>query len=128
EEVSVNNEIIAVDAGGVDLSRKALVSVGRLTFAVGYLEDDLVIEMANDVASKQAKPIGHKPSSGWKKMLLIGLICGLIPSVIFIGIWYDQVHASDKDVITEAEPIVLVRNILSELELNDVRVEWNANA
>jgi len=50
----------------------------------------------------------------------------LIPSVIFAGVWYSQIRASDSDTITAAEPIVLVRNILSELKLDDVRVEWNA--
>ncbi|MGR2884433.1 type III secretion system inner membrane ring subunit SctD [Vibrio vulnificus] len=128
EEVSINNESVTVDAGGIELARNALVSVGRLTFAVGYLEDDLVIDVASDASDKQAAPVSHNPSSGWKRTLLIGLMCSLIPSVIFAGVWYSQIHASDKDAITAAEPIVLVRNILSELKLDDVRVEWNASA
>ncbi|WP_281188962.1 type III secretion system inner membrane ring subunit SctD [Vibrio harveyi] len=128
EEVSINNESVTVDAGGIELARNALVSVGRLTFAVGYLEDDLVIDVASDASDKQAAPVSHKTSSGWKRTLLIGLMCSLIPSVIFAGVWYSQIHASDKDAITAAEPIVLVRNILSELKLDDVRVEWNASA
>ncbi len=128
EEVSINNESVTVDTGGIELARNALVSVGRLTFAVGYLEDDLVIDVASDASDKQAAPVSHKPSSGWKRTLLIGLMCSLIPSVIFAGVWYSQIHASDKDAITAAEPIVLVRNILSELKLDDVRVEWNASA
>ncbi|MEZ8037375.1 type III secretion system inner membrane ring subunit SctD [Vibrio splendidus] len=127
EEVSISNEITVVDADGVVLPRKALVSVGRLTFAIGYLEDDLVIEAANDVINKQVTPVNHKRPSGGKRALLIGLLCGLIPSAIFIGVLFNQMHANDKDVITEAEPIVLVRNILNELKLDDVRVEWNAS-
>ena len=41
EDVTVNNESVTVDAEGVELSRNDLVSVGRLTFAVGYQGDDL---------------------------------------------------------------------------------------
>ena len=128
DEVSINNESITVDTNGIELSRNALVSVGRLTFAVGHLEDDLAIDITTEAADKQAAPVSHKPSSGWKRTVLIGLMCSLIPSVIFAGVWYSQIRASDSDAITEAEPIVLVRNILSELKLDDVRVEWNATA
>ncbi|EOD9420208.1 type III secretion system inner membrane ring subunit SctD [Vibrio campbellii] len=128
DEVSINNESVTVDANGTELSRNALVSVGRLTFAVGHLEDDLAIDITTEAADKQAAPVSHKPSSGWKRTVLIGLMCSLIPSVIFAGVWYSQIRASDSDAITEAEPIVLVRNILSELKLDDVRVEWNATA
>ncbi|HDM8240330.1 type III secretion system inner membrane ring subunit SctD [Vibrio campbellii] len=128
DEVLINNESVTVDANGIELSRSALVSVGRLTFAVGHLEDDLAIDITTEAADKQATPVSHKPSSGWKRTVLIGLMCSLIPSVIFAGVWYSQIRASDSDAITEAEPIVLVRNILSELKLDDVRVEWNATA
>ncbi len=128
DEVLINNESVTVDANGIELSRSALVSVGRLTFAVGHLEDDLAIDITTEAADKQAAPVSHKPSSGWKRTVLIGLMCSLIPSVIFAGVWYSQIRASDSDTITEAEPIVLVRNILSELKLDDVRVEWNATA
>ncbi|MHB9954943.1 type III secretion system inner membrane ring subunit SctD [Vibrio campbellii] len=128
DEVLINNESVTVDANGIELSRSALVSVGRLTFAVGHLEDDLAIDITTEAADKQAAPVSHKPSSGWKRTVLIGLMCSLIPSVIFAGVWYSQIRASDSDAITEAEPIVLVRNILSELKLDDVRVEWNATA
>ncbi|CAH1553651.1 type III secretion system inner membrane ring subunit SctD [Vibrio jasicida] len=128
DEVSINNESVTVDADGFELSRNALVSVGRLNFAVGHLEDDLVIDIATEAADKHVAPVSHKPSSGWKRTVLIGLMCSLIPSVIFAGVWYSQIRASDSDAITEAEPIVLVRNILSELKLDDVRVEWNATA
>ena len=128
DEVSINSESVTVDANGIELSRSALVSVGRLTFAVGHLEDDLAIDITTEAAEKQATPVSHKPSSGWKRTVLIGLMCSLIPSVIFAGVWYSQIRASDSDAITEAEPIVLVRNILSELKLDDVRVEWNATA
>ena len=128
DEVLINNESVTVDANGIELSRNALVSVGRLTFAVGHLEDDLAIDITTEAADKQAAPVSHKPSSGWKRTVLIGLMCSLIPSVIFAGVWYSQIRASDSDAITEAEPIVLVRNILSELKLDDVRVEWNATA
>ncbi|MFQ0975168.1 type III secretion system inner membrane ring subunit SctD [Vibrio campbellii] len=128
DEVLINNESVTVDANGIELSRSALVSVGRLTFAVGHLEDDLAIDITTEAADKQATPVSHKPSSGWKRTVLIGLMCSLIPSVIFAGVWYGQIRASDSDAITEAEPIVLVRNILSELKLDDVRVEWNATA
>lgn len=128
DEVSINNESVTVDAEGFELSRNALVSVGRLNFAVGHLEDDLVIDIATEAADKHVAPVSHKPSSGWKRTVLIGLMCSLIPSVIFAGVWYSQIRASDSDAITEAEPIVLVRNILSELKLDDVRVEWNATA
>ncbi|WP_045373008.1 type III secretion system inner membrane ring subunit SctD [Vibrio campbellii] len=128
DEVLINNESVTVDANGIELSRSALVSVGRLTFAVGHLEDDLAIDITTEAADKQAAPVSHKPSSGWKRTVLIGLMCSLIPSVIFAGVWYGQIRASDSDAITEAEPIVLVRNILSELKLDDVRVEWNATA
>ncbi|AXB31025.1 EscD/YscD/HrpQ family type III secretion system inner membrane ring protein [Vibrio campbellii] len=128
DEVSINNESVTVDANGIELSRNALVSVGRLTFAVGHLEDDLAIDITTEATDKQAAPVSHKPSSGWKRTVLIGLMCSLIPSVIFAGVWYSQIRASDSDAITEAEPIVLVRNILSELKLDDVRVEWNATA
>ena len=128
DEVLINNESVTVDANGIELSRNTLVSVGRLTFAVGHLEDDLAIDITTEAADKQAAPVSHKPSSGWKRTVLIGLMCSLIPSVIFAGVWYSQIRASDSDAITEAEPIVLVRNILSELKLDDVRVEWNATA
>ncbi|UTZ40865.1 type III secretion system inner membrane ring subunit SctD [Vibrio campbellii] len=128
DEVSINNESVTVDADGIELSRNALVSVGRLTFAVGHLEDDLAIDITTEATDKQAAPVSHKPSSGWKRTVLIGLMCSLIPSVIFASVWYSQIRASDSDAITEAEPIVLVRNILSELKLDDVRVEWNATA
>jgi len=128
DEVLINNESVTVDANGIELSRNALVSVGRLTFAVGHLEDDLAIDITTEATDKQAAPVSHKPSSGWKRTVLIGLMCSLIPSVIFAGVWYSQIRASDSDAITEAEPIVLVRNILSELKLDDVRVEWNATA
>ncbi|OPH55687.1 type III secretion system inner membrane ring subunit SctD [Vibrio campbellii] len=128
DEASINSESVTVDANGIELSRNALVSVGRLTFAVGHLEDDLAIDITTEATDKQATPVSHKPSSGWKRTVLIGLMCSLIPSVIFAGVWYSQIRASDSDAITEAEPIVLVRNILSELKLDDVRVEWNATA
>ena len=35
---------------------------------------------------------------------------------------------NDSEVTNQAEPIVVVRNILDELSLDDVRVEWNATA
>ena len=128
EDASVNNKSVTVGPDGVELSRNDLVSVGRLLFAVGHLDDDLVVDVATEVADKQALPVNHKPSSGWMRTLLTGLFFSLIPSVIFAGVWYSQIRENESDTITQAEPIVLVRNILSELTLNDVRVEWNATA
>ena len=67
DEVSINSESVTVDANGIELSRNALVSVGRLTFAVGHLEDDLAIDITTEAADKQAAPVSHKASSGWKR-------------------------------------------------------------
>ena len=53
EDVSINKESVTVDAGGLELSRNALVSVSRLTFVVGHLEDDLVSDIATETTDNQ---------------------------------------------------------------------------
>ncbi|MCV5838604.1 hypothetical protein OFN62_37280, partial [Escherichia coli] len=73
-------------------------------------------------------PVVTAQSTSWKRTALIAVLCSAIPSAIFAGMWYSQANGNDSEVVAEAEPIVLVRNILNELGLNDVRVEWNATA
>ena len=128
EDVSVNHERLELNSDGIELTRNSLVSVGQLTFAVGYLEDELIFDVAQSVESKSSNAASQKNPSSWKKLLVFGLICSLIPSSIFASIWYHQIYVNDSEVTNQAEPIVVVRNILDELSLDDVRVEWNATA
>lgn len=125
EDVFINRESVIVDTDGIELSRNVLVSVGRLTFAVGHLEDDLVIDIAKEAADRQAAPVSYRALSGRKRTVLLCLLCSLLSSMIFTSLWYRDIQASDNDSTVIAEPIALVRSILSELHLNDVRVEWN---
>ncbi|ENK3113551.1 TPA: type III secretion system inner membrane ring subunit SctD [Vibrio alginolyticus] len=126
EEANINSEDIAVAGDGIELSRHAVVSVGVVKFALGYAEDALIVSNVSDESSQQNTPVVAVQRSSWKKTTLIALLCSFVPSVIFAGMWYSQ--ANGNEIVTEAEPIVLVRNILGELKLSDVRVEWNAAA
>lgn len=128
EDVSINSESVSIDASGIELFKKTLVSVGCLTFALGYPEDDLAIDIATELENNQAALVNHQPLSGWKVILIIGLMFSLIPSIIFASFWHGQIKDNDNNSLTEAELIVLVRNILSELKLDEVRVKWNATA
>ncbi|MBS9857071.1 type III secretion system inner membrane ring subunit SctD [Vibrio alginolyticus] len=128
EEANINSEDIAVAGDGIELSRHAVVSVGVVKFALGYAEDALIVSNVSDESSQQNTPVVAVQRSSWKKTTLIALLCSFVPSVIFAGMWYSQANGSNNEIVTEAEPIVLVRNILGELKLSDVRVEWNAAA
>ncbi|EMY6777215.1 TPA: type III secretion system inner membrane ring subunit SctD [Vibrio alginolyticus] len=128
EEANLNSEDIAVAGDGIELSRHAVVSVGVVKFALGYAEDALIVSNVSDESSQQNTPVVAVQRSSWKKTTLIALLCSFVPSVIFAGMWYSQANGNNNEIVTEAEPIVLVRNILGELKLSDVRVEWNAAA
>ncbi|HHX8696875.1 TPA: type III secretion system inner membrane ring subunit SctD [Vibrio diabolicus] len=128
EEANINSEDIAVAGDGIELSRHAVVSVGVVKFALGYAEDALIVTNVSDESSEQDTPVVAVQRSSWKKTTLIALLCSFVPSVIFAGMWYSQANGNNNETVTEAEPIVLVRNILGELKLSDVRVEWNAAA
>ncbi|HHX8677462.1 type III secretion system inner membrane ring subunit SctD [Vibrio alginolyticus] len=128
EEANINSEDIAVADDGIELSRHAVVSVGVVKFALGYAEDALIVSNVSDESSQQNTPVVAVQRSSWKKTTLIALLCSFVPSVIFAGMWYSQANGNNNEIVTEAEPIVLVRNILGELKLSDVRVEWNAAA
>ena len=128
EDVSVNQEHVELNSEGIELTRNSLVSVGQLTFAIGHLEDDLVFETTTNVEDKTSRSVTQKKSSGWRKSLFSGLLFSLLPSAIFASIWYQQIYAADDEVTNQAEPIVVVRDILDELKLEDIRVEWNAAA
>ncbi|WP_447068246.1 type III secretion system inner membrane ring subunit SctD [Vibrio alginolyticus] len=128
EEANINSEDIAVAGDGIELSRHAVVSVGVVKFALGYAEDALIVSNVSDESSQQNTPVVAVQRSSWKKTTLIALLCSFVPSVIFAGMWYSQANGNNNEIVTEAEPIVLVRNILGELKLSDVRVEWNAAA
>ncbi|MGR5498022.1 type III secretion system inner membrane ring subunit SctD [Vibrio diabolicus] len=128
KEANINGENISVEDDGIELSRHAVVSVGVVKFALGYAEDALIVTNVSDESSEQDAPVVAVQRSSWKKTTLIALLCSFVPSVIFAGMWYSQANGNNNETVTEAEPIVLVRNILGELKLSDVRVEWNAAA
>ncbi|HHF3023605.1 MULTISPECIES: type III secretion system inner membrane ring subunit SctD [Vibrio] len=128
KEANINGENISVEDDGIELSRHAVVSVGVVKFALGYAEDALIVSNVSDESSEQDTPVVAVQRSSWKKTTLIALLCSFVPSVIFAGMWYSQTNGNNNETVTEAEPIVLVRNILGELKLSDVRVEWNAAA
>ncbi|MGU3793818.1 type III secretion system inner membrane ring subunit SctD [Vibrio diabolicus] len=128
KEANINGENISVEDDGIELSRHAVVSVGVVKFALGYAEDALIVSNVSDESSEQDTPVVAVQRSSWKKTTLIALLCSFVPSVIFSGMWYSQANGNNNETVTEAEPIVLVRNILGELKLSDVRVEWNAAA
>ncbi|MHC6800107.1 type III secretion system inner membrane ring subunit SctD [Vibrio antiquarius] len=128
KEANINGENISVEDDGIELSRHAVVSVGVVKFALGYAEDALIVSNVSDKSSEQDTPVVAVQRSSWKKTTLIALLCSFVPSVIFAGMWYSQANGNNNETVTEAEPIVLVRNILGELKLSDVRVEWNAAA
>lgn len=128
KEANINGENISVEDDGIELSRHAVVSVGVVKFALGYAEDALIVNNVSDESSEQDTPVVAVQRSSWKKTTLIALLCSFVPSVIFAGMWYSQANGNNNETVTEAEPIVLVRNILGELKLSDVRVEWNAAA
>ncbi|HHF3232239.1 type III secretion system inner membrane ring subunit SctD [Vibrio diabolicus] len=128
KEANINGENISVEDDGIELSRHAVVSVGVVNFALGYAEDALIVSNVSDESSEQDTPVVAVQRSSWKKTTLIALLCSFVPSVIFAGMWYSQANGNNNETVTEAEPIVLVRNILGELKLSDVRVEWNAAA
>lgn len=128
KEANINGENISVEDDGIELSRHAVVSVGVVKFALGYAEDALIVSNVSDESSEQDTPVVAVQRSSWKKTTLIALLCSFVPSVIFAGMWYSQANGNNNETVTEAEPIVLVRNILGELKLSDVRVEWNAAA
>ncbi|MFH4681908.1 type III secretion system inner membrane ring subunit SctD [Vibrio diabolicus] len=128
KEANINGENISVEDDGIELSRYAVVSVGVVKFALGYAEDALIVNNVSDESSEQDTPVVAVQRSSWKKTTLIALLCSFVPSVIFAGMWYSQANGNNNETVTEAEPIVLVRNILGELKLSDVRVEWNAAA
>ncbi|MCR9986215.1 MULTISPECIES: type III secretion system inner membrane ring subunit SctD [Vibrio diabolicus subgroup] len=128
KEANINGENISVEDDGIELSRHAVVSVGVVKFALGYAEDALIASNVSDESSEQDTPVVAVQRSSWKKTTLIALLCSFVPSVIFAGMWYSQANGNNNEAVTEAEPIVLVRNILGELKLSDVRVEWNAAA
>ncbi|MCG9228799.1 type III secretion system inner membrane ring subunit SctD [Vibrio diabolicus] len=133
KEANINGENISVEDDGIELSRHAVVSVGVVSvgvvkFALGYAEDALIVSNVSDESSEQDTPVVAVQRSSWKKTTLIALLCSFVPSVIFAGMWYSQANGNNNETVTEAEPIVLVRNILGELKLSDVRVEWNAAA
>ncbi|AUI86005.1 EscD/YscD/HrpQ family type III secretion system inner membrane ring protein [Vibrio azureus] len=126
EEVKVDGDSVTLSSEGLILARQSLVSIGSLRFSIGYVEDDLFIE--SDSREPQSGEIAstQKTTISWKKVISVGLLCSLLPSAILAGIWWEQTQTHDQEVIAEAEPIVLVRNTLKELQLNDIRVEWNA--
>ena len=126
EEVKVDGDSVTLSSEGLILARQSLVSIGSLRFSIGYVEDDLFIE--SDSREPQSGEIAstQKTTISWKKVISVGLLCSLLPSAILAGIWWGQTQTHDQEVIAEAEPIVLVRNTLKELQLNDIRVEWNA--
>ncbi|AVF60276.1 type III secretion system inner membrane ring subunit SctD [Vibrio diabolicus] len=128
KEANIHGENISVEDDGIELSRHAVVSVGVVKFALGYAEDALIVSNVSDESSEQDTPVVAVQRSSWKKTTLIALLCSFVPSVIFAGMWYSQANGNNNETVTEAEPIVLVRNILGELKLSDVRVEWNAAA
>ncbi|HHF2891876.1 TPA: type III secretion system inner membrane ring subunit SctD [Vibrio diabolicus] len=128
KEANINGENISVEDDGIELSRHAVVSVGVVKFALGYAEDALIVSNVSDESSEQDAPVVAVQRSSWKKTTLIALLCSFVPSVIFAGMWYSQANGNNNETVTEAEPIVLVRNILGEIKLSDVRVEWNAAA
>ncbi|EGQ9165777.1 SctD family type III secretion system inner membrane ring subunit VscD [Vibrio parahaemolyticus] len=128
QDVTINGENRAVGESGIKLERHAVVSVGVVKFALGYVEDELIVTNVTDAQTKQDAPVVTAQSTSWKRTALIAVLCSAIPSAIFAGMWYSQANGNDSEVVAEAEPIVLVRNILNELGLNDVRVEWNATA
>lgn len=128
KEANINGENISVEDDGIELLRHAVVSVGVVKFALGYAEEALIVSNVSDESSEQDTPVVAVQRSSWKKTTLIALLCSFVPSVIFAGMWYSQANGNNNETVTEAEPIVLVRNILGELKLSDVRVEWNAAA
>ncbi|PNQ56784.1 type III secretion system inner membrane ring subunit SctD [Vibrio sagamiensis] len=126
EEVVVNGDNVTLSDGGVALTRKSLVNVGGLRLSIGYAEDDLFTELSSGTQHNGETAVNDKQSTGWKRIISVGLLCSLLPTAIFAGIWWGQNQSNEQEIIAEAEPIVLVRDILKELQLNDIRVEWNA--
>ncbi|MCV5941066.1 hypothetical protein OFN64_30805, partial [Escherichia coli] len=91
--------------------RHAVISVGVVKFALGYVEDELIVTNVTDAQTKQDAPVVTAQSTSWKRTALIAVLCSAIPSAIFAGMWYSQANGNDSEVVAEAEPIVLVRNI-----------------
>jgi type III secretion protein D len=125
--VMLKGEKIEMPEGGLPIARGMELHVGIVHFVVGYAEDELASMCREDNKIAIDAPAKAVQTSMWKRSLVIGVICSIVPSAILAGIWYSQTSSSNGQVIVAAEPVVQVRNIIQELSLEDVRVEWNGS-
>ncbi|MPY25692.1 type III secretion system inner membrane ring subunit SctD [Shewanella sp. YLB-07] len=108
------------------LARGDSVRLGALCFVVGWQEDELG-QASVPQAGEIKHQVANQSASSWRRSVLIGLLLSLIPCT-FLVIQMQDSNTDKSAQITEAEPIVLVRNALEILQLSDVRVEWNGLA
>ena len=125
-QLFINNEQRKITSS-LTLSRGDTVRLGGLSFIVGLQEDELTQAPADTKATEVKLKSRNQSTVAWKKSLLLGLMFSLIPcTILFI-----QLQSQQEDntlTVKEAEPIVLVRRALENLQLKDVRVEWNGLA
>lgn len=124
-QIFINNEQKQANSSLV-LARGDSVRLGGLCFMVGWQEDELGQALVPHT-SEAKQGVDNQSASSWRRSVLIGLLLSLIPCT-FLVIQMQEASNDKSAQITEAEPIVLVRNALETLRLGDVRVEWNGLA
>ncbi|TOM89929.1 EscD/YscD/HrpQ family type III secretion system inner membrane ring protein, partial [Vibrio parahaemolyticus] len=102
QDVTINGENRAVGESGIELERHAVISVGVVKFALGYVEDELIVTNVTDAQTKQDAPVVTAQSTSWKRTALIAVLCSAIPSAMFAGMWYSQANGNDSEVVAEA--------------------------
>lgn len=122
----INNEQKKA-ASNLVLNRGDRVKLGGLSFVIGFIDDEFNQYSSDSGAVAVELNVRPKATGIWRKSLLLGLLFSLVPSTFL----FIKMKAQTEDsavVVNEAEPIVLVRNAVEQLELKDVRVEWNGLA
>ncbi|TON80144.1 EscD/YscD/HrpQ family type III secretion system inner membrane ring protein, partial [Vibrio parahaemolyticus] len=75
QDVTINGENRAVGESSIELERHAVISIGVVKFALGYVEDELIVTNVTDAQTKQDAPVVTTQSTSWKRTALIAVLC-----------------------------------------------------
>jgi len=132
QSLTVDGELQSIEDEEIfTLAEQAPIKIGEFRFVLAK-EHEVVIDWTNavDVADSPSH-VNHvtatRKTSYWPRIWGLTLTL-IVPTTALAVILLSEPEQQNVQPVLSAEPVTLIREILSESTLEDVRVEWNSTA